>query len=504
MRTVSRSGVAAALLVVALAWGFGGAVASALAQSTAPDNPAPLIDTLAPSAAAIGGPSFTLTVNGSGFVTGSVVQWNGELRPTTYGSAGQLTAEIGATDIVAAQTASVTVFNPLPGGGVSAPAAFPVKQPNPVPEVTGLSPGQAMVGDGAFGITVIGSGFVLGSRVLWNGEDRATGFINESVLVATVRAGDVVTAGTSFVSVASPTPGGGQSPSARVFTIVYPAPTLQLLEPVFVWAGGSGFTLAVTGSRFSPVSVLQWAGVDRPTVYVSPERLEALISAAEVAHAGATSVRVFTSAPGGGLSAPLFMDVRDDDVPPVTAVSGLKGTWHRATTTFNLVATDVGLGVERTFYRLGRSGDYSDGGKVTVKAPKDHSNDGLHTVQFFSIDKVLNWEFPVKQVKVGIDTRPPQTAVAGAWVRRNGDLRPRFRIIDATSARVADAQLVISTWPGKVVLRGDLGQPITGAWRTGPVCKVRLPLGTYRMRVYAHDLAGNAQSSQASGTLTVY
>jgi hypothetical protein len=501
VRTVSRPRVAVALLTAAFALGlFGAGIASA-----EPDNPVPFITTLSPSAAAIGGPAFTLTVAGSGFVPGSEVHWNGEARPTTYLSAGRLVAQMDAADIAAPQTAAVTVFNPAPGGGMSGSAAFSVAEPNPVPDVTGLSPAQALAGDGPFTLTVIGSGFVPGSTVLWNGEDRATGYINGSMLAATIRAGDVAAAGAAYVSVLSPGPGGGQSPAARVFTIVNPAPTLALLEPVFVWAGGSGFTLAVTGSRFTPASVVQWAGVDRPTVYISAERLEASVGAAEVAHAGATSVRVFTPAPGGGLSAPLFMDVRDDGIPPVTIVSGLKGTWHRATTTFMLTATDVGLGVERTFYRLGRSGDYSDGVKVTVKAPKDHSNDGLHTVQFFSIDKVLNWEFPVKQVQVGIDTRAPQTAVAGARVPRNGSLRARYRIADVTSPRAADAILVISTWPGKIVMRCDLGQPIMGSWRTGAACKVGLPRGTYRMRVFAHDLAGNsAQSAKTSGTLTVY
>jgi hypothetical protein len=502
VRTVNLSGATAALLLALLTIG----VAPAEMASAAPDNPVPFITALSPSGGAVGGSAFTLTVEGSGFVPESEVRWNEASRPTTYLSAGQLSAEIDAADIATAATVFVTVFNPAPGGGVSRSMLFLVRQPNPAPAVMGLSPAQAMAGDEAFGLTVIGSGFVQGSTVLWNGEARATGFINEAMLTATVRAADVAAAGTAFVSVVSPAPGGGQSPSAGVFTIVNPAPSVSLLEPAFVWAGGPGFTLAVTGSRFTPASVVQWAGVDRPTLYVSPERLEASILAAEVMHAGAASVRVFTPAPGGGLSSSLFMDVRDDDVPPVTTVAGLGKTWHRSTKTFSLVATDVGLGVEHTFYRVGQSGDYSSGDKVTVNAPKDHSNDGLHTVQFFSIDKVLNWEFPVKQVSVGIDTRLPQTIVAGAQVKRNSDLYPRYRITDGTSSRAADAQLVITTWPGsgKVVLRRDLGQPLIGAWRTGAACRIRLPRGTYRMRVLAHDLAGNAQSVKTAGPLTVY
>jgi hypothetical protein len=55
-----------------------------------------------------------------------------------------------------------------------------------------------------------------------------------------------------------------------------------------------------------------------------------------------------------------------------------------------------------------------------------------------------------------------------------------------------------------VVLRCDLGRPVTRTWHTGVALRVALPRGTYRMRVYAHDLAGNPQSATKSGALTVY
>ena len=89
-------------------------------------NPVPTISGLVPDSAPVGGPAFTLTVNGSGFVTGSVVRWNGTDRPTTFVSATQLLAAISATDIAAAGTAMVTVFNPAPGGGTSNPQSFSI------------------------------------------------------------------------------------------------------------------------------------------------------------------------------------------------------------------------------------------------------------------------------------------------------------------------------------------------------------------------------------------
>src|SRR5438132_2196223 len=54
-------------------------------EAAAQTNPVPLINQpLVPAAMAPGGAGFTLTVNGTGFVTGSVVNWNGSARTTTF------------------------------------------------------------------------------------------------------------------------------------------------------------------------------------------------------------------------------------------------------------------------------------------------------------------------------------------------------------------------------------------------------------------------------------
>jgi hypothetical protein len=79
-------------------------------------NPVPTTASLSPASAIAGGSDFTLTVNGSGFIDGSVVEWNGSSRTTSYVSSVQLTAAILAADIASAGTASVTVFNPTPEG----------------------------------------------------------------------------------------------------------------------------------------------------------------------------------------------------------------------------------------------------------------------------------------------------------------------------------------------------------------------------------------------------
>jgi DNA-binding winged helix-turn-helix (wHTH) protein len=89
--------------------------------------PVPLINRpLVPTTAGVGGPAFTLTVNGSGFVPGSLVNWNGQERATTFLNNSQLKASILALDIAKSGTVSVTVVNPGKGSGESNEVFFSV------------------------------------------------------------------------------------------------------------------------------------------------------------------------------------------------------------------------------------------------------------------------------------------------------------------------------------------------------------------------------------------
>jgi hypothetical protein len=102
------------------------------ALARAQSNPVPLINQpLIPVSVVPGGPGFTLTVNGTGFVSGGTVNWNGIALATTFVSHSQLAATVPATNITNASTASVTVVNPTPGGGASNIVFFQVATPLP-------------------------------------------------------------------------------------------------------------------------------------------------------------------------------------------------------------------------------------------------------------------------------------------------------------------------------------------------------------------------------------
>jgi len=94
----------------------------------------PTITTISPTSAIAGGPAFILTVNGTNFVSGSTVNFNGTAVATTFVSATQLTAAIPASDIATAGSFNVTVTNP--GGGKSNAVSFTVRRRRSSPFVT--------------------------------------------------------------------------------------------------------------------------------------------------------------------------------------------------------------------------------------------------------------------------------------------------------------------------------------------------------------------------------
>jgi len=194
-------------------------------------HPVPTLTSISPTSATAGGAAFTLTVDGSNFISSSVVRWGGANRTTTFGSSTQLTAAIPASSIANGGTVNVTVFNPTPGGGSTTPLTFTVE--NPVPTLLLLTPSSAVAGTSAFTLTLDGSGFVPSSVVRWNGTARTTTFVNGGRVRAAITASDIATPGTAEVTVFNPTPVGGTS-NGRTFTILAAQPlaiTTTLLPP---------------------------------------------------------------------------------------------------------------------------------------------------------------------------------------------------------------------------------------------------------------------------------
>ena len=290
------------------------------------NNPVAIISSISPTTIPAGGADFTLAVNGSNFVSGAKVRWNGADRSTTYLSPTQLTAVIAAADIAASGTASVTTFNPTPGGGSSGSKTFTITvATNPAPSVSSLSPASSVAGSAGPVLTVYGSGFFAGSVFRWNGSDRPTTYVNFGEIRASLTDSDIATAATDTYSVFNPTPGGGTFSGS--YSVFNPFPSLTSISPASVIAGGSGFILALGGSDFVAGSQAIVNGLNRSATFVSPTQLDALVSAAEITDAGTVPVQVFNPGPGGGTSATQWLAVDLptavlDSVSPTAVTAG--------------------------------------------------------------------------------------------------------------------------------------------------------------------------------------
>lgn len=285
----------------------GGEISNEATFTVTAPNPLPTLTSLTPSTVTVGGTTFTLTVNGSGFINDSVVRWNGNSRTTTLVSPTQVTASITASDIATAGTATVTVINPSPGGGVSNSLNLTISgTASPIPTISSISPDSAFAGDVGFTITVTGTNFVSGSIVEVDGQGRPTTFINATTLTAEIPATDIAAPGTRRVGVRTPSPGGGASSTLNLSVSSLP-PTLDSLAPARVIAGGTGQSLTVAGKIFFSGASIRVNGTARATVRLNDYQLTTTLSASDIAMPGRLTITVVN--PGGAESSPLFLPV---------------------------------------------------------------------------------------------------------------------------------------------------------------------------------------------------
>ncbi len=292
----------------------GGPVSSARSFVIRPfENPPPTLLSLHPFALPAGSPGFSLSVMGSNFVPGSVIRWNGSSRPTFFESPTLLTALIPATDIAAAGSQAVAVFNPVPGGGLSSPASFEVRSGLSIAD---LSPNIALAGGSDFKLTVFGlgdAGVVSGSgeaeagsnrrldsglQILWNGQPLATTQLSDGQLVATVPAALIAATGQATITLGNGRP--SSNPVTIPIILFNPVPVLKAIDPPSGSPGGSSLTLSLTGRNFTSASQVLWDGQRLETEFVDSTTIRASVPEGSISRPGVASLAVRNPALGGG------------------------------------------------------------------------------------------------------------------------------------------------------------------------------------------------------------
>jgi outer membrane protein assembly factor BamB len=176
----------------------------------------------------------------------------------------------------------------------------------PPSTLVSLSPAAAPAGSTGLTLTATGANFTNQSVLTWKGSPLSTTWVNSTRLAATVPDAGLAASGSAQVAVSD---GAGGTTGNLPFTIQPPALAITTLTPARVQEGVPGLTLSLQGCQFVPSSLVQWNGSPRPTTFLSPSRLTAQISTADLASPGTQAVTVANPADQGGTSAAVSLVV---------------------------------------------------------------------------------------------------------------------------------------------------------------------------------------------------
>ena len=257
--------------------------------------PKPTLVSLNPSSVSAGSAAFNLTVYGTEFSPGAVVNWNGVALATTVVSTTQLTAAVPAADVAAGGSIPVTVTDP--GIAPTSPMTFTV---NPT-LVSSVQPDYIAAGGPSFTLNVYGSGFASSSVVEWNGSGRATTYVSPTQVQAQILPSDIAAAGTASINVLTPSGTAGISASVPV-TIAVP-PTWPASADAAAVQMNPSHTGAVTFSTVTFPTTSSWSVDLGSTVTYT------LIAAGKVfvttTSSGATSLYALDRTTGGTIWGPI-------------------------------------------------------------------------------------------------------------------------------------------------------------------------------------------------------
>ncbi|MGH9711970.1 MAG: TolB family protein [Candidatus Acidiferrales bacterium] len=207
---------------------------------------------------------------------------------------------------------------------------------NPAPRTISLDPDNIDAGHPAFVLTVNGKNLTPTSAIEWSGtatnqtpQPLASIFLSQDQMQVTIPALFVQVPGSAFITVFTPSPGGGMSNPPLKFKInpvSSPLPQITSLSPSGVLAGSNGLNLLVTGKNFVATSVGTVDNSTRPTGFSNSTSLQISLSASDVATAGVLQIAVINPPPNGGTSDPFPLSVRN----PVPLISSLSPTTIQA------------------------------------------------------------------------------------------------------------------------------------------------------------------------------
>lgn len=278
------------------------------------ENAIPVISSVVPTTFTAG-TQFEMTVNGTGFTPGSIVNFGAIPLSTTFIAPTQLIA-VGTPTLAQVGTVPVTVVNPDPGGSTSAPFNVQVVGPNSNITVT-VFPKTATLGAGnvqQFQATVTGS---IDLSVTWsvNGVDFGNTAVGRMDGSGNYTAPDNIV-GLGSVTVKATSNANPAKSDTAVVTLTNPVPTLTSITPSTLGLGS--FQITLNGTGFVSTSSATFGGQPMQVTYVTPTMITAIGNAPAV---GTVTVKVTNPAPGGGTSNGVNVTVTTAGTPESSAAA---------------------------------------------------------------------------------------------------------------------------------------------------------------------------------------
>lgn len=278
-------------------------------------NPIPIVNNVTPSTFPEG--TALIAVNGSQFVFGAQIVWNGAAVPTTMVSSTQLLANITAP---VPGTFPLYVTNPDPGSANSAT----------IPVVVG--PGQVVLtlqaGEGSnvrvnnplnFNLTVngtINTAVTLKINGIPNGNAQIGTVVAKAGGTITYTAPPVVPTPSNIVQLTITSVDNPAVSITQNISVLNPIPILNAASPMTFNVAPPTTTVTLTGSRFINGAQVLMNGAPVPTTFNSGTQLTAILSPTEP---GTLDLQVLNPAPGPATSADLIAQV--NGTPPVPLVT---------------------------------------------------------------------------------------------------------------------------------------------------------------------------------------
>ncbi len=296
-------------------------------------NPVPVLGNVAPGSFSEG--TTTVTVDGSQFVYGAQISWNGAAIPTTWVSNTELVAQIAEPT---PGTYPLTVTNPNPGSASAPPIPLKVGPGQVVLQLDTNGDTDVRVSNSiSFGLTVNGTdnpAVTVGINGITGG-NATIGTVVASNGNVTYTAPAVVPTPSNVVlltitSVDNPTVSIGQN-----ISVMNPIPILTAATPSS-FAPGTSSSIVLTGQKFINGAEVLVNGAAVPTTFTSGTQLSATV---DISQPGNLDLQVLNPAPGPAESDDLIATV--SGTPPTPIVSPQDAARFLEQATFGPTDADI-------------------------------------------------------------------------------------------------------------------------------------------------------------------